>query len=331
MKALIHANQEGIEGLTFGEAETKEPQAGEVRVSLKAAGLNHRDLFVLYRHRPTEPPLILGSDGAGVVDAVGKGVDNVAVGDEVILYPAIGWPHQSDAPPKGFEIIGHPGDGTFAEQVIVPSENALPKPSFLTWEEAGVLSLPALTAYRALFTRGQANKDTTLFIPGIGSGVATFLLQFAKAVGATVYVTSRSEEKRQKALELGADKALSNEENWKEALAGEKVDVVIESVGAATFQRSLDVLRPGGTLVTFGASAGDEININLREFFYGQYNMLGSTMGSLEEYKNMLAFIEKEQIKPVMDKMYSLEQYKDAFERLNKAEQFGKIGFIIAP
>jgi zinc-binding alcohol dehydrogenase/oxidoreductase len=329
MKALVHAGKAGFDGLSYREMEERQPGFGEVRVRLKTAGLNHRDLFTLDRHKPSDPPLIIGSDGAGIIDAVGEGVQNIQVGDEVVINPGLGWKEKSDAPPKGFEILGLPDHGTFAEYIVVPADNVEPKPQYLTWEEAGVLSLAALTAYRALFTRGRLKAGQKVLIPGIGSGVATFLLQFAKAVEATVYVTSRSEEKGKRALELGADKAIDSNKDWNELLGGEKVDLVIESVGAATFNKSLNQLRPGGTLVTFGASAGDDIQINIRNFFYGQYNLLGSTMGSAEEYKEMLQFIETHQIKPVVDRMYRLDQFKEAFNRMNEAVQFGKIGFTI--
>jgi zinc-binding alcohol dehydrogenase/oxidoreductase len=329
LKAIVHEGKPGISGLSLRDMKEPQPGAGEVRVKLKTAGMNHRDLFVLHRHKPEDPPLIVGSDGAGIVDAVGDGVANVAVGDEVIINPGLGWNKNSDAPPPGFEIVGLPFHGTFAEYIVVPAENAVPKPGFLIWEEAGVLSLAALTAYRALFTRGKVTADTKLLLPGVGSGVITFVLQFAKAIGATVYVTSRSEEKRRQAIALGADKAFDSNDDWSEALEGEKVDLVIESVGAATFNKSIAQLRPGGTIVTFGASAGDEVKLNLRNFFYGQFNMLGTTMGSAEELHDMLQFIEKHRIKPVIDQIFPLSKYEEAFRRLDDAEQFGKIGFLI--
>jgi zinc-binding alcohol dehydrogenase/oxidoreductase len=329
MKALIHQKQKGLEGLHLSEMEELTPQAGEVRIKLKTAGLNHRDLFVLQRHQPEDPPLVIGSDGAGIVDAVGENVTSVQVGDEVIINPGTGWRNTSDAPPKGFEILGLPFHGTFAEKIVIPEENALPKPSHLSWEEAGVLSLAALTAYRVLFTRAKVKENQKVLIPGIGSGVATFLLQFAKAAGAEVYVTSRSKEKGDAALKHGAVKAIDSNENWNDQLENQKMDLVIESVGAATFNQSLDQLRTGGTIVAFGASAGDEVKLDLRKFFYGQFNFLGSTMGSGEEYREMLQFIEEHNIKPIVDKVYELSQYKDAFDRMENASQFGKIGFKI--
>ncbi|MEK3856038.1 zinc-binding dehydrogenase [Cytobacillus sp. FSL H8-0458] len=330
MKAVIHEGKAGLAGLSYGEIEKPEPGAGEVRVKLKTAGLNHRDLFVLNRHKAEDPALVIGSDGAGIIDAVGDNVADMKPGDEVIINPGLGWKEKSEAPPAGFEIVGLPFHGTFAEYIIIPAENAAPKPGYLTWEDAGVLSLAALTAYRALFTRGKLQAGMKVFIPGIGGGVATFLMQFAKAAGASVYVASRSEEKCRKALELGADKALNSSEEWPEALGGEKVDLVIESVGPATFNKSLEILRNGGTIVTFGSSTGDVLELNLRSLFYAQQNMLGSTMGSAEEYHEMLQFIEKHQIRPVLDQAFHLEQYEQAFEKIANAEQWGKIAFKIS-
>lgn len=330
MKAVIHEGKTGRQGLTFGEITKPEPAQGQVRVKLKAAGLNHRDLFVLNRHQPTDPPLVIGSDGSGIIDAVGQGVTNVKPGDEAIINPGLGWRENSDAPPAGFEIVGLPDQGTFAEYIVIPAENAAPKPTHLTWEEAGVLSLAGLTAYRALFTRGKLQPGMKVFIPGIGGGVATFLLQFAKAAGAIVYVASRSVEKCQQALKLGADKAINSHEDWHEALSGEKVDLVIESVGPATFNKSLGILRNGGTIVTFGSSTGDQLEINLRSLFYAQQNLLGSTMGSAEEYNEMLQFIEKHQIRPVLDHTFKLEDFEQAFDKIENAAQWGKIAFSIS-
>ena len=329
MKALFHYGKSGAAGLQYGEIEQTAPASGEVRVRIKTAGLNHRDLFVPDRHDAEAPAVILGSDGAGIVDALGAGVDKLKTGDEVIINPALNWEENSEAPPKGFEILGVPAHGTFAEYINVPAENAVMKPKHLDWQEAGVLALSAMTAYRALFTRGGLKSGMTVFIPGATGGAGTLLLQFAAAAGASVYVTSRSEEKRRKALELGADKAIDSESDWDEELDGEKVDLVIESVGAATFNQSLDQLRRGGTLVAFGASAGDTVDFNLRKFFYGQYNLLGSTMASGEELREMLDFIAQHDIKPVMDKRYDLSEYDAAFDRMENAGMMGKIVFNV--
>ncbi|WP_070119899.1 zinc-binding dehydrogenase [Bacillus marinisedimentorum] len=329
MKAFVHEEHKGINGIKLKEMPEPEPEQGEVKVRLKRAGLNHRDLFVPYRREDGDPPVVLGSDGTGVIASVGEGVENWKAGDEVVINPGIGWKEKSPAPPEGFDILGVPTDGTFAEYTVVPADNIERKPEYLSWDEAGVLPLAALTAYRVLFTRGQVKAGDTVFIPGIGSGVATYLLLFAKAAGARVIVTSRKESKLEKARAIGADLAINSNSDWQKELEGEMIDIVIESVGAATFDRSLAILKKGGTIVTFGASAGDEIKINIRSFFYGQYNLLGSTMGSREEFKEMLAFIEKHKIKPVLDKVFSLEEADKAFSYIDQAEQFGKVGINI--
>ncbi len=326
MKGYVHGEHAGSEGLTLKDGLTENvPAAVEVKVKLKAAGINHRDLFIPDRHDPSDPDVILGSDGSGVVIEVGSDVKSLKKGDEVIINPGLGWKENSAVPPEGFQIVGFPGHGTFADTIVVPEENAVLKPESLSFEEAAVVGLSGLTAYRALFTRGQLKSGQTVFIPGIGGGVATFLLQFAKAAGARVIVSSRSTAKRKLALELGADKALSDDEDWEEVTSHEKVDLVIESVGAATFNRSLKLLKRGGTIVIFGSSTGDSIELDLRSFFYGQYNLLGSTMGCAEEFNQMLDFIDNYSIKPVIDDTYSLDEIKEAFKHLSDGNQFGKL------
>ena len=285
---------------------------------------------MLHRHGEEDPPFVVGSDGAGVVAEVGSGVKGVSVGDEVVINPGLGWQKKTPAPPEGFGILGFPSNGTFAEEVVVPFDQVEPKPEHLNWTEAGVLPLAALTAYRALFTRGNVQEGQHVLLPGVGSGVITFVLQYAKAVGAKVTVTSRDKDKRKEALKLGADHAIDSASDWSESMNGEKVDLVIESVGTATFNQSLNAVKPGGTVVTFGASAGDDVSINIRTFFYGQYNLLGTTMGSHEEFREMLAFIQKYNIKPVVDQTYTLDEASKAFNRMQEAKQFGKIGFTIS-
>ncbi|RYM00004.1 NAD(P)-dependent alcohol dehydrogenase [Sporolactobacillus sp. THM7-7] len=332
MRAFVHEGRTGLEGLAY-RTDFPEPTlgAGEVKVAIKVAGLNHRDLFVAgKRHKAEDPPLVIGSDGAGVVVAVGEAVTRAKIGDEVVLVPSLRWEKESPAPPEDFEILGLPDNGTLAEEIVVSERQIAPKPGYLSWEEAGVLPLSALTGYRALFTRGKVKSGETVFVPGIGSGVATYIVQMAKAVGARVIVSSRSPEKRERAKELGADIALDHEQDWPKALHGEKADLVIESVGAATFHRSLGLLKPGGTIVVFGASAGDSISLNLRTFFYNQWNLHGSTMGSIEEFYKMLKLCERFKIHPVVDSVYDLKDTKAALERLNKGSQFGKIAIRIS-
>ncbi|MCL1632026.1 zinc-binding dehydrogenase [Sporolactobacillus sp. CPB3-1] len=331
MKAFVHEGVAGLSGAhyTVDFKSPPSPGSGEVKVNLKAAGLNHRDLFVVTRHQQDQPPLILGSDGAGIVSEVGPQTKTFRVGDEVLIIPSLRWERKTAAPPDDFEILGLPDNGTFAEQIVLPEAQLARKPDYLSWTEAGVLPLSALTGYRALFTKGELKSGQTVFIPGIGSGVATYMLQMAKAVGALVVVSSRSTEKLARAKVLGADLLLKNDEDWETAMEGNKVDLVIESVGAATFNRSLSLLKKGGTVIAFGASAGDEVALNLRTFFYNQWQLRGTTMGSIDEFHEMLKLFQSHEIRPVVDHTFELAETADALHYLLRSGQFGKVAIHI--
>ncbi|ASI72996.1 zinc-binding dehydrogenase [Bacillus cereus group sp. MYBK5-1] len=324
MKAIVHQYEKGLEGLEYKFSPEISPNAGEVKIKLKAAGLNHRDLFIINNRKEMDLPLVIGSDGSGMVIEIGEGVSNITLHTEVIINPSIGWEHATEVPELP-EVLGGPKGGTFAEYVIVPAENVVEKPAYLTWEESGVLSLSALTAYRALFTKGRLKCGEHVLIPGIGGGVATFAMLFAKAIGAKVIVTSRVENKRELAEKYGADISFNSTGNWEESLQGEKVDLIIDSIGPATFLKYFDVLKPNGRIVNFGASSGDKIELPLRALFYNQIDIMGTSMGSREEFNEMIKFIEKYQIKPIIDKVYSLEEAIRALSRMEHGEQFGNI------
>ncbi|MGM8365509.1 zinc-binding dehydrogenase [Virgibacillus sp. W0181] len=317
MKAFVYERGE------FLVKDVGEPQAGagEVVIRMRVAGLNHRDLFAHNQRGTGAETLAIGSDGAGVVESVGEGVNRFQTGDEVMINPSLGWYNNAAAQPDDYGLF----DGTIAEKVVINVEQLERKPAYLTWEEAGVLTLSALTGYRAMFTKGQLKKGETVFIPGAGSGVATYLIPFAKKQGARVIVTSRSPEKRQAAKQIGADVVLDTASDWVEALKNETIDLVIDSVGQATFNRSLKVLKKGGKMVIFGSSTDDVSELNLREFFYGQYQLLGSTMGSQEELHEMLAFMKDSQLHPVVDRTFTLNEAKEALTYLEDGKQFGKI------
>ena len=325
MKAFVHKGKPGIENTHFTDMEERKPKKGEVKVRIKTAGLNHRDILNLHRREEDSEPVVLGSDGAGIIVAIGEAVENVKLGDEVIINPSLNWFTKSDIPPTEFKILGVPSNGTFAEFILVPFENVELKPKHLSWEEAGVLSLAGLTAYRALFTRGKLKSNQTVLIPGVGGGVATFILLMAKAIGARVIVSSRSEEKMSRALNLGADLAINSNGDWKDELKDEKIDLIVDSVGPATWEKIMDVVKVGGTIVNYGATTGEDIQINLKSLYFGQYNILGTTLGSHEEFKEMLQFVEKYQLKPVIDKVFLHSETLHAFKRMSEGDQFGKI------
>ncbi|KEK22819.1 zinc-binding dehydrogenase [Bacillus gaemokensis] len=328
MKAIVHQGKKGIGGLEYEDLKNREFGYGEVKVKLRVAGLNHRDLFIMNNRNEMDKPLIPGSDGAGIVVEIGEGVSNVTIDSEVIINPSIGWEFTHEVPVLP-QVLGGPTDGTFAEYVIVPAENIVSKPSYLSWEEAGVLSLSALTAYRALFTKGRLKPKEHVLIPGIGGGVATYAMLFAKAIGAKVTVTSRVENKRKAAEKCGADFSFDSNGNWEDALKGEKVDLIIDSIGPATFLKYFDILNPNGRIVNFGASSGDKIEIPLRALFYNQIDIMGTSMGSSEEFNEMIHFIEKHEIKPIVDTVYPLSEAVQALDRMNQGEQFGNIALYI--
>ncbi|ASN05948.1 zinc-binding dehydrogenase [Virgibacillus necropolis] len=326
MKAFVHENG-NLEVKNIAEPNLNDD---EVLVCIRTAGLNRRDVGIPKRRGKEGETLVLGSDGAGVIEKVGADVTAFSVGDEVIINPSLCWDEKSDAPPKDFDILGMPDHGTFAEKIAISAEQVEKKPAHLSWDQAGVLALSALTGYRALFTKGELKEGDTVFIPGAGSGVASYLIMFAKSVGAKVIVTSRSEEKRAKAIALGADIALDTTSDWKAELANETVDLVIESVGRATFNRSLKVLKKGGRIVVFGATTEDTVDLNLREFFYGQYQLFGTTMGSREELRDMLLFVENHKLASIVDTTFELNHAKEAFYYLKEGNQFGKVGIKIS-
>ena len=325
MNAFIHE----FGALKIGQVPDPVANGGEVVVSLRTAGINRRDLGIPNRRGNEAGGLVLGSDGAGVIESVGDGVTTVSVGDEVIINPALRWHLNSEAPPEEFDILGMPDNGTFADKIVISAEQVELKPKYLSWEEAGVLALAGLTGYRALFTKGNLKKGETVFIPGAGSGVATYLISFAKNIGARVIVTSRSEEKRQQALALGADRALDTHANWQDELIGETIDLVIDSVGRATFSRSLEILKKGGRIVVFGATTEDTVELDLRNFFYSQFQLIGTTMGSREELRAMIVHIEKYETRPVVDTVFDLNDALAAFDYVKESKQFGKVAVRI--
>ncbi|MFC9706563.1 zinc-binding alcohol dehydrogenase family protein [Paenibacillus sp. NPDC056933] len=330
MKAIIHSGQSGLEGLQYTETTSRAPEAGEVQIQLKSAGVNHRDLFIMAGRTSQDAPLILGSDGAGVIVEIGEGVDELSVGDEVIIHPTLGWEHAVDVPIVP-DIIGGPADGTLAQYITLPARNALPKPTHLSWTEAGVLSLSALTAYRALFTRGalKQGEGEHILIPGIGGGVATYALLMAVAAGAQVTVTSRSEAKRKEALRLGATRALDSHTNWSLQNDLEPVDFILDSIGQDMFPKYFDIIRPGGRIVMYGASSGDDLTVPIRSIFFPQISLIGTSMGSREEFVQMLHWVEQQDIHPVIDGIYPLQDTAKAFERMEKAEQFGNLAILV--
>jgi zinc-binding alcohol dehydrogenase/oxidoreductase len=327
MKAAILS---GIDQpLVYQEAPDPQPGPDEAIVNVAAAALNHRDVWIQKgRYGGLKFPIILGSDGAGVVSAVGEGVDPAWVGQEVIIDPGMGWGDNPRAQSRDFRILGMPDDGTFAQRVKVPAANLHPKPQHLTWEGAAALPLAAVTAYRAFFTRAALHDDDRVLINGVGGGVALVALQFAVACGATVYATSSSDEKLARAVELGAAGGANyRQADWakrlKEQVGG--FDLIVDSAGGEGFDTLVDLAVPGGRIVTYGATLGIADRLDLRRVFWKQLDILGSTMGTADDFAAMVRFVESRHITPVVDQVYPLAEAEAAMQRMRAGEQCGKI------
>jgi zinc-binding alcohol dehydrogenase/oxidoreductase len=306
---------------------------GEALVKIRAAAINRRDWWIQQgKYAGLKFPIILGSDGAGVVVAIAdenqKEAEKQWLGKDVIINAAINWEKNSTVQPADFSILGLPEHGTFAEYVKVPIQNLFVKPTHLTFEEAAGLPIAGLTAYRALFTKARLQPNEKVLITGIGGGVATFALQWALHAGAEVYVTSSSDEKLKKAIGLGAKGGVNYlQDDWADQLMAMSggMDVIIDSALGAGFAKFLEISNPGGRIVFFGGTAGDLPELNGRKIFWKQLQILGTTMGSGEEFEAMLHFTSIHQIRPVLDTVMPWFLAQHAVDSMNKSNQFGKI------
>ncbi len=298
---------------------------------LKAAALNHRDVWIkLGQYAGVSYPVQPGSDGAGVVESVGAGVESAWVGSEVVINPSFGWGARSQVQGAEFSILGLPRDGTLAEVITVPVVQLAAKPTHLTWTEAAALPLAGLTAYRALFTRAMLKPGEKVLISGIGGGVALFAMQFAVAHGAQVYVTSGSDEKIARAIELGATGGFNyTHAGWAKTAshghADKLFDVIVDSAGGEGFEALLDLAAPGGRVVFFGATRGNPPVLPMRKVFWRQLSLLGTTMGSPTDWDEMIAFIDQHRISPVVSDVFPLDRVAEAFDLMERGGQFGKI------
>ncbi len=297
------------------EVDMPVKREGHSIVKLKASALNHRDVWITKGMYPgIKEGAILGSDGVGVLD-----------GRNVILNPGLRWGENEAVQADDFEVLGMPVDGTFAEYISIPNEYIYDQPEHLSIEQAAALPLAGLTAYRVLMSRCQTKSTDKVLVTGTGGGVALFAVQFAVALGCDVYVTSRSEEKIAKAVALGAKGGYNyKDETWYKEVET-NFDVIIDSAGGASFQHLIKICKPGARIGFYGATLGKYQNLNPQLLFWRQISILGSTMGSDQDFRNMLAFVDNHKIKPIVDSVFSLEEGSRAFERMEAGTQFGKI------
>jgi len=314
----------GPEVLRYEEAPDPSPGAGEVLLSVRAASLNHLDVW-LRRGLPSVPkPRILGADGAGVVAAVGEGVSALSEGDRVVLNPGLD---------DGKHIVGEHMDGTHAELIAVPAEYVHAIPDEMPFEEAAAFPLVFATAYRMLATRARVEEGEWVLVWGIGAGVATASLAIAKALGARVLATSTSDEKLERARELGADAVVRTDADVvaaaRELTDGAGADVVVEHIGEATWKSSLQAVRVGGRVTVCGATSGPNPPAMLHRVFWKQLSILGSTMGTREDFAAVFDLVASGRAKPVVDRVYPIAEVAAAHERLEAGDQLGKIVLTI--
>ncbi len=307
-----------LSGLELGERPDPAVPDGWATVTVKAASLNHHDLWTLrgVGIREDRLPIVLGCDGAGVDEN----------GNEVVIHSVIsdpGWLGDETQDPRR-SLLSEKYDGTFAEKVVVPRRNLVPKPPELSWEEAACLPTAWLTAYRMLFTQAGVQPGDTVLVQGAGGGVATALIMLGKAAGLRVWATSGSEAKRERALGLGADAVFE-----RGAKLPDRVDAVMETVGAATWGHSLRALRPGGTLVVSGATSGFNPPAELNRVFFLQLRVVGSTMGTREELGKLVRLCQMTGVRPVIDEAMPLTEARRGFEKMAKGDLFGKIVFTV--
>ena len=343
MKAVFITGHGGNEVVAVGERPMPVRRPGEVLVRLKAATLNRVDLYMrdsgagITHHLPQ----IMGLDGAGVVEETDSDEPWLSTGQPVVLHPGVSC-GRCEFCQRGQGVLctsvsylGEHRDGTLAEFVSLPARNVFPKPEALDWAEAAALGVNHLTAWRMLFTKAQLKPWETVLIFGVGGGVSLAALQLAKMTGATAIVTSRDDDKLQRALALGADHAINGakEDIARRVLAltgGRGVDVVFENVGAAVWSSALKSLVRGGRLVTCGATTGDQPGADLRRLFIRQLQVMGSTLGDLSEFRDLLRVCARGLIKPVIDHRYGLDDAHAALDRLESGAQFGKLAIEIA-
>ncbi len=338
MKAVVFSEHGGPDVLRY--SDMPEPVAGpdDVLVRVRACALNHLDIWIRRGLPSISVPLphILGSDISGEIADVGKNVDSIKTGEKVLLSPGICCGHceqclaGKDSQCRHYTLFGYMVPGGYAEYVKAPAVNVVPMPSHLSFEDAAAIPLVFVTAWHMLITRANLKPAEEVLVLGGGSGVGSAAIQIAKLAGARVIATAGSDEKLDKARELGADETILHSKHdiaseVKKLTKRRGVDVVFEHVGEATWEKSIHSLAVGGRLVTCGATTGFEGKIDIRYLFSRQISILGSYMGSKAELLSVMELVKRKAVKPVIDKIFPLAEAADAHRRLESREQFGKI------
>ncbi|WP_057936596.1 zinc-binding dehydrogenase [Algoriphagus resistens] len=331
MKAITLASKQQSK-LLLTEVQEISLKKGEVRVSIKAAALNHRDEWCRQGLYPNiKDGVVLGSDGAGIVTELGEGVDQDWFKKEVIINPALHWGEDQKVQSASFEILGMPRNGTLAESVVVPADRLFDKPGHLTWEEAAALPLSGLTAFRALTYQGNIEPGENLLVTGFGGGVAQYAVQFGLALGAKVSTSSSSPEKLERAKVLGVSYVFNYlNNNWiSESLKQVNgFDLIVDGAVGNTLNQLIQVAKPGGKIVFYGATLGNPSKLEARKIFWNQLKIMGSTMGSDTDFKAMVSLVCEKKIHPIIDQVFKFDEAEKAFDRMRDGQQMGKIVLV---
>jgi zinc-binding alcohol dehydrogenase/oxidoreductase len=332
MKAVLFKGKD--QPVTVAQVKKPKPIKDQVLIKMKYAALNHRDLWIVKeKSQHAADGTILGADGAGIVEDVGEDADPLLVGAEVVINPSLDWGNNPVVQGDAFRILGLPDNGTFAEYMVISKKYIFEKPEHLSFLESAAVPLSALTAYRALFSKARLRAKEKVLITGIGGGAALWVLQFAVAYQARVYVTSGADEKLDRAKALGATGGFNYKDPEWAAKAQKEAggfDIIIDAAGGDQFPKLIELALPGGRIVNFGRTAGNITDISTQLLYWKQISILGTSMGTRDEFLTMLDFLESRNMKPIIDKVYPLDQFNDALGRLENGNQFGKIVLEIA-
>lgn len=332
MKAIVLEKTGGPDSLIVKQIPVPEPAQGEIRVKLIASALNRRDYWITRGLYPDMClPCITGSDGTGIVDKLGAGVDSALMNSAVIIYPARNWGDNQRAYGPEFRVLGMPDQGTFAEYICVPADCVCPKPQHLSWEQAAALPLAGVTAWRAVMTQAEVKPDQRVLVTGAGGGVAGFAILWCLKLGAQVYVSSGNEEKIGQALKGGVTAGINyHKENCYRELAKKSggFDVIIDSAGGDVLNQLLTTLKPAGRYVFYGATMRNPTSgLEMARLFFRQIRLQGTTMGSPAEFRAMLSFIDTHGLTPAIDRVLPLGQIVQAHKLMESYSQNGKIVF----
>jgi len=328
MRAVFFKGKE--QPLSIQTIKKFKPVKDQVLIRLRNAAINHRDIWT-WREQSlsSSDGIILGSDGSGVIEDVGEDADTLLIGSEVIINPSLDWGSNPVVQGNSFRILGFPDNGTFSDYIVVSKKYVFEKPEHLDFAQSAAIPLSGLTAYRALFSKARLRTGEKVLITGIGGGVALWLLQFAVAYKARVYVTSGSDEKLAEGKKYGAVEGFNYKDREWHTKAMKATnggfDIIIDSAGGNQFSKFIEIALPGGRIVNFGRTAGNITDIATRLLYWKQLSILGTTMGTRDEFLSMLDFVESRRLVPIIDKIFPLEEIEQAMLRMEQGQQFGKI------